>query len=89
MLFRERKYLKDLGECWTHEFDKLVALANLTADLGIAIAANLSLRNFWGVAKDWKETSRYEQKTEAEARALHEAITHNPDGVLKWLQTHW
>jgi hypothetical protein len=89
ILFKERKYLNKLADCWTHELDKLLDLANLTADLGVACGANPALRGYWGVAKDWKETSRYEQKTEAEARGLYEAITHDPDGVLKWIQRHW
>jgi hypothetical protein len=89
MIFRERKYLKDLGDCWTHELDKLLKLANLEVDLGVAIGANPILGGYWGVVKDWKETSRYDQKAENEARRLHEAVTHDPDGVLKWLQTHW
>jgi HEPN domain-containing protein len=89
MLFRERTYLKKLGECWTHELDKLLELAGLTVEHRLAIQANPVLRGYWGVASDWKETSRYEQKTEAEARALHQAITHDPDGVLKWIQIHW
>ena len=89
MIFKERKYLNKLGECWTHELDKLLDLANLTPELGKATGANPALLGYWGVVKDWKETSRYEQKTEAEARALHEAVTHDPNGVLKWVQIHW
>jgi hypothetical protein len=89
MIFRDRKYLKDLGDCWTHQLDRLVNLAGLTVELGTATKANSALLSFWGVAKDWSETSRYEDKTEAEARALYEALTHEPDGVMRWLRTHW
>jgi len=89
MIFREKKYLTKLGDCWTHELDKLLDLANLTAELGVAIGANTALRSHWGIAKDWKETSRYEQKTEANARLLYAAITHDPDGMFKWIQIHW
>jgi hypothetical protein len=89
MLFKDRNYLKSLADCWTHELDKLVSIAGLTSELGISCGANPVLAGYWGVAKDWKETSRYEQKTEAEARALHEAVTHEPDGVLRWIRAHW
>lgn len=89
ILFRERKYLNKLGDCWTHDLDKLLDLANLTGELGVATGANPALMGFWGVAKDWKETSRYDFKTEVDARTLHEAVTHDPDGVLKWIQKHW
>jgi hypothetical protein len=89
MLFKDRKYLNKLAECWTHDLFKLVDLANLTAELGLACGANPALDLDWGTVQLWKETSRYELKTEAEARALYEAITHDPDGVLKWIQFHW
>jgi hypothetical protein len=89
MLFRDRKYLNKLADCWSHDLDKLLDLAGLTAELGITIGANPTLQGHWGAAKDWKETSRYELKTEVEARTLYEAVTHDPDGVLKWIQIHW
>jgi hypothetical protein len=89
MIFRDRKYLQKLANSWTHELDTLLDLAGLTSTFGTALGANPALLGFWGVAKDWKETSRYESKVEAEARNLFEAVTHDPDGVLKWLQAHW
>jgi hypothetical protein len=89
VIFQDRDYLKQLGGCWTHELDKLVYLAGLTVELGRASGAKPALAGYWGIAKDWKETSRYEQKTEIEARELHEAITNEPDGVLRWIRTHW
>jgi HEPN domain-containing protein len=89
MIFRDRKYLKDLGECWTHELDKLVGLAGLTAELGMACRANPVLLGYWGTAKDWRETSRYEQTTQTKAEELYEAITNDPDGVLRWIRIHW
>ena len=52
-------------------------------------AANAGLLANWGVTKDWKETSRYEQKTQPEALALVDAIDSKPDGVLEWIRNHW
>lgn len=89
MIFRDRIYLKNLADCWTHDLDKLVQLAGLTADLGKAVSVNTNLQSNWLVAKDWKETSRYEEKTEVEARELFEAITNEPDGVLSWIRMFW
>jgi hypothetical protein len=40
-------------------------------------------------AKDWQETSRYEQETQAKAETLYDAITNNPDGVLPSLRLRW
>ncbi|HEY7156545.1 MAG TPA: hypothetical protein VH575_21435 [Gemmataceae bacterium] len=88
-IFGDPSYLKRLADCWTHDLVKLVNLAGLDAEFGIARAANPVLENFWRVTKDWKETSRYEEKSEAEAKTLYEAVNNNPDGVFRWIQTRW
>lgn len=88
-VFGDQKYVKNLSECWTHDLGKLVTLAGLEAKFGAARGANATLEAFWAVAKDWNETSRYEEKTENEARALYEAVSNNPDGVFRWMQSHW
>ncbi len=89
-VFGDEKYLRRLSECWTHDLVKLVGLAGLEADFGAARGANSVLEGYWGVAKDWKETARYvESRPEAEARAMFEAVSHNPDGVFKWMQSRW
>jgi hypothetical protein len=84
-----RGYLKQLADCWTHDLVKLVNLAGLDADFGAARGANPVLGGYWGIAKDWKETSRYDEKTEIEARGLFEAVSHKPDGVFLWLRSRW
>ena len=33
--------------------------------------------------------SRYDEKTEIEARGLFEAVSHKPDGVFLWIQSRW
>jgi len=80
-------------ECMTHEPAKLVRLAGLDDELNARLKASAAAGDLfiahWGVVKDWKVTSRYEGKSEAEARALFDAITHNPDGVLLWIQRFW
>jgi HEPN domain-containing protein len=88
-VYGDPSYLKRLADCWTHDLVKLVNLAGLDSEFGIARGANPSLDTFWGVTKDWKETSRYEDKTEVEAKALYEAISNSPDGVFLWIQLHW
>lgn len=86
MIFRERRYSE---KCWVHELPLLVELAGLDAALRAKIAVNAAFGGFWGIAKDWKETSRYEVKTQADAEQLYEAITQAPDGVLAWIRTVW
>jgi hypothetical protein len=85
-IFQDRKYSE---KCWTHDLADLLALANLKPALDMDAAANPALFVNWGVAKDWKETSRYEQKTQAEAQALYDAIANKPDGVLAWIRIRW
>lgn len=88
-VFGDQNYLRKLSDCWTHDLVKLVNLAGLDADFGAARGANPALDDFWRVTKDWTETSRYEDRTEAEARRLYEAVSHNPDGVFRWIQSLW
>jgi hypothetical protein len=57
--------------------------------LNDSLKSNAVFAGFWGVAKEWTEASRYQQKTESEARDLFEAVTNDPDGVLPWIRTHW
>ena len=88
-VFGVQGYLKQLNECWTHDLVKLVTLAGLDGDFGTARGANPVLENYWGTVKDWRETSRYEEKTEVQARVLFEAVSHKPDGVFLWIQSRW
>ncbi len=89
IIFRDQKYLGRLAQCWSHDLVFLHQLANLEAEFGTARSLNPTLEAHWGVVKDWKETSRYEDRAEPEARALYEAVTHDPDGVFRWIQTRW
>jgi len=43
----------------------------------------------WKTVKRWTVTSRYESKSEVEARNLYEAITADPNGVLRWIRNYW
>jgi hypothetical protein len=85
-IFQDRKFSE---KCWTHDLETLLELANLRAALDADAAANPALFTNWGLAKGWKETSRYEQKTQPEAQALYDAIANHPDGVLPWIRIRW
>lgn len=76
-------------KCFTHDFRELADLAGLTDELDSRLRSNLAFRNHWSIAVDWRETSRYRDWTEAEARGLFESISNNPDGVLSWLTGNW
>src|SRR5436190_17570999 len=56
IIFEEKNY----GErCWTHELDRLMKLAGLEADLGVAVAANPVRGENWATVKGWSEVRRY------------------------------
>jgi HEPN domain-containing protein len=88
-VFGDAAYLRRLGNCWTHDLVELHKLAGLDAEFGAARGANVVLDTFWSVVKEWKEVSRYEETTEADARALYEAVSHETDGVFRWIRSRW
>jgi hypothetical protein len=73
----------------THDFKQLVELAGLKIAVDIAQGTNPTFKLYWTVALRWNETSRYETKTEAQAREVYEAITEPTNGALAWIQQHW
>jgi len=86
VIFTDRKFAE---KCWTHRIEDLVKQANLEPQRGLDIQANTTLGGNWGLAEMWSEVSRYEQKTESDARGLFDADTGVPDGVFQWIQQHW
>ena len=72
-----------------HDLKRLIELAGLKIDLEKACGLNPAFERNWVKAKDWKETSRYERKSQADAELLYEAITNEPEGVLRWIRIHW
>jgi HEPN domain-containing protein len=85
-IFQDKKFAE---RCWTHNLEVLVVQANLKPALDALAGANANFSGNWGTANDWEERSRYQQKTQAEAQALYDAISSNPDGVFQWIQNHW
>jgi hypothetical protein len=79
--------------CLTHDFDELIRLAGLTNGLNARRAASAASGDVfvsnWTTVLRWDVTSRYTPRTEADARDLFAAITHNPDRVLRWLKRYW
>ena len=83
-----------LDECLTHDFSKLIQLSGLKGELDAQLAASAAAAGGefvgnWNCVTQWKVTSRYEPKTEAEATVLYAAITDVPHGVLTWIQNYW
>jgi HEPN domain-containing protein len=84
--FPDRKFVQD---SWTHDILGLLNTAGLQAIWQADCSANPELSRRWRTARDWNERSRYEFKTEAEAKALYEAITNAIHGVLPWIKLRW
>ena len=85
----EDKNKKFSTNCWTHDIEDLVRLADLEAVRALEIAVKPVLGRNWQVAKDWNETSRYHSKSQAEAEKLFDAIDDKANGVLPWLTVRW
>lgn len=62
-IFGNVRYLKNLMDCWTHDFELLVKLAGLEVELGLARGANPLLHRRWLIVEGWTENSRYQEKT--------------------------
>ena len=76
---------------YSHDLVILIDLAGLKLQLKLDTmpAANPSLGIYWQLVKDWDEEARYQQKTEVQARKLHQAVTDGSNGVLSWVKGHW
>lgn len=89
-VFQEKANIKD---CLTHKFEDLIKIAGLQDEL--AARLKLSATNGdtfhlnWKESQKWDVTARYVPRTEAEARALYVALTHDPDGVIPWIRNYW
>src|SRR5262249_36112072 len=66
---------KFIHDYYSHEIDKLIKPAGLTAQRDADAAADPVLQANWDTVKDWTEDSRYERKTQAQAQQLIAAIT--------------
>jgi hypothetical protein len=85
-IFRDKRFSE---KCFTHQIEDLLKLSGLKDAHNVSMGSNASFVGFWGVAKDWSELARYQQKTEREAKELYEAITDGTDGVLQWIRLYW
>lgn len=76
-------------KCYTHKIEELVSLSGLKPQRESDVKTNPGLGRSWSITKDWDETARYQQWTEAQARSLFQAITDSASGVLPWIKARW
>jgi len=86
VIFKNKRFSEDV---WTHDIERLLVAADLKDQRGNDARANLLLDKNWQTVKDWKEASRYQQKTQSEAQLLFNAVTDSTDGVMPWIRAHW
>jgi hypothetical protein len=43
----------------------------------------------WSTVKDWSEKSRYEIKSEIQAKDLYQSIVSRNNGILRWIRQYW
>jgi hypothetical protein len=79
-----------VNKFYTHEFETLLSISGLRIPFEEDLEVDANLHQNWSLLKSWDVEVRYNHsKTEAEARDLHQAITHPTNGVLTWLKKHW
>jgi hypothetical protein len=86
VIYEDRKFSND---AWTHDIESLLVVADIKTDRDTDAAANLALYQNWQRVKDWNEKSRYEQKTQPQARRLFDAVVDPNDGVMQWIRARW
>ena len=89
--FREHDFpdRKIVNDSFTHDLTKLVKIAGLEREREWAEDAADDFKLNWATVKDWSEESRYEQRSEAQATAILEAIRNAQFGVVQWITQHW
>jgi len=89
--FREYDFpdKKTVNDSYTHDLTKLVKIAGLERERERAEDAADDFKLNWATVKDWSEESRYEQRSEAQATAILEAIRNAQFGVMQWITQHW
>ena len=76
-------------QCWTHDLERLVALAGLGAVLATDLAADPDFTKNWGIVVGWSEASRYVLTPKAEAKAMVKAVADSKHGMMSWIKHHW
>jgi len=80
---------KTVEAIYVHDIEKLVKAAGLDIKLNGETKSNQTFASNWGTVKDWKESSRYEKKTEKDAHDLFSAVIDKKHGVLQWIKQYW
>jgi HEPN domain-containing protein len=75
-------------QSYSHSLRELLRVAELDGVMVTDSGSIPALGQNWKAAQEWDEASRYEEWTQAEAKAMLTAIS-GENGVLPWLARHW
>jgi hypothetical protein len=78
-----------VNQSYTHDLTQLLKVGGLEASLDKAAKGDRHLEVNWTILKDWSEGSRYERRSQSEARDLLKAVADRQSGILTWLKRHW
>jgi HEPN domain-containing protein len=73
----------------SHDLEQLLSISGLKQTHEQEMKSNADFRAKWSVVRDWSESARYSDRSQAQARDLYSAITDRRNGILKWLKKHW
>ena len=76
-------------DSYTHDFAKLIRVADLANELKKVSSANTAFDRNWSLVESWSEEARYQTITSDEAMELYSAIADRKAGVLSWLKKYW
>jgi hypothetical protein len=75
---------------WCHDFGKLIKASGREGEFHAARAADPDLEVNWdNVVQSWSPESRYEQRTQREARSLLASVADPDHGVFSCIKLFW
>ena len=80
---------RDYSKAWSHDIESLVAVAGLESEFKAARRADPVLDVNWKSAETWSPDSRYDSRSQQEARALFAAISDPDHGVFTCIKQVW
>lgn len=78
-----------VNKIYTHNLEQLLKSAELENKLNEIRKQDLDFDSNWNSIRDWSETSRYEERTQIEAKNLYDSINDDEKGILKWIRQYW
>ena len=78
-----------VNKIYTHNLEQLMSSSELKTTLDSEMRTNSGLAANWSTVKDWSEKSRYELKSEIQARDLYQSIVSRNNGIIKWIRQYW